>query len=71
MGKSTPTKSGIGRRKLLGATLGGAAAAGLMPVGARAAGAGPGGFSPGGHNPGFWSSQLPAELTWMAPLLTA
>ncbi|HSS23808.1 MAG TPA: alpha/beta hydrolase-fold protein [Mycobacterium sp.] len=30
-----------------------------------------GGFSPGGHNAGFWSSQLPAELTWMAPLLTA
>jgi S-formylglutathione hydrolase FrmB len=30
-----------------------------------------GGFSPGGHNPGFWSAQLPAELTWMAPLLTA
>jgi S-formylglutathione hydrolase FrmB len=30
-----------------------------------------GGFSPGGHNSGFWSSQLPAELTWMAPLLTA
>ena len=30
-----------------------------------------GGFSPGGHNGGFWSSQLPAELTWMAPLLTA
>jgi S-formylglutathione hydrolase FrmB len=30
-----------------------------------------GGFSPGGHNPAFWSSQLPAELTWMAPLLTA
>src|SRR6202161_1270478 len=29
-----------------------------------------GGFSPGGHNPAFWSSQLPAELTWMAPLLT-
>ena len=29
-----------------------------------------GGFSPGGHDPGFWSSQLPAELTWMAPLLT-
>ncbi|WP_373140110.1 alpha/beta hydrolase-fold protein [Mycobacterium marinum] len=28
-----------------------------------------GGFSPGGHNGGFWSSQLPAELTWMAPLL--
>ncbi|CAM4196659.1 Alpha/beta hydrolase family protein [Mycobacterium basiliense] len=30
-----------------------------------------GGFSPGGHNGGFWSAQLPAELTWMAPLLTA
>jgi S-formylglutathione hydrolase FrmB len=30
-----------------------------------------GGFSPGGHSAGFWSSQLPAELTWMAPLLTA
>lgn len=30
-----------------------------------------GGFSPGGHNPEFWSAQLPAELTWMAPLLTA
>lgn len=30
-----------------------------------------GGFSPGGHNGGFWSSQLPAELTWMAPILTA
>ena len=30
-----------------------------------------GGFSPGGHNPEFWSSQLPAELTWVAPLLTA
>jgi len=30
-----------------------------------------GGFSPGGHNGEFWSSQLPAELTWMAPLLTA
>jgi len=29
-----------------------------------------GGFSPGGHNPEFWSSQLPAELTWMARLLT-
>jgi len=29
-----------------------------------------GGFSPGGHNAAFWSSQLPAELTWMAPLLT-
>lgn len=30
-----------------------------------------GGFSPGGHNGEFWSSHLPAELTWMAPLLTA
>ncbi|QLL06928.1 alpha/beta hydrolase-fold protein [Mycobacterium vicinigordonae] len=30
-----------------------------------------GGFSPGGHNGGFWSSQLPGELAWMAPLLTA
>ncbi|BBX94809.1 alpha/beta hydrolase-fold protein [Mycobacterium lacus] len=30
-----------------------------------------GGFSPGGHGAGFWTSQLPAELTWMAPLLTA
>lgn len=30
-----------------------------------------GGFSPGGHDAGFWSSQLPAELAWMAPLLTA
>ena len=30
-----------------------------------------GGFSPGGHDAAFWSSQLPAELTWMAPLLTA
>jgi S-formylglutathione hydrolase FrmB len=30
-----------------------------------------GGFSPGGHNGEFWSSQLPAELTWIAPLLTA
>ena len=30
-----------------------------------------GGFSPGGHDGGFWSSQLPAELEWMAPLLTA
>ena len=30
-----------------------------------------GGFSPGGHNAEFWSSQLPAELNWMAPLLTA
>lgn len=30
-----------------------------------------GGFSPGGHDSAFWSSQLPAEITWMAPLLTA
>jgi pimeloyl-ACP methyl ester carboxylesterase len=30
-----------------------------------------GGFSPGGHTGEFWTSQLPAELTWMAPLLTA
>ena len=30
-----------------------------------------GGFSPGGHDGGFWSAQLPAEIAWMAPLLTA
>jgi S-formylglutathione hydrolase FrmB len=30
-----------------------------------------GGFSPGGHDAAFWSSQLPAEIAWMAPLLTA
>jgi pimeloyl-ACP methyl ester carboxylesterase len=30
-----------------------------------------GGFSPGGHDGGFWSEQLPAELIWMAPYLTA
>src|ERR1700739_2990198 len=30
-----------------------------------------GGFSPGVHPAECWSSQLPAELTWMAPLLTA
>lgn len=30
-----------------------------------------GGFSPGGHDGSFWSSQLPAEMTWMAPILTA
>ena len=30
-----------------------------------------GGFSPGGHDGGFWSSQLPSELEWIAPLLTA
>ncbi|OBF97319.1 alpha/beta hydrolase-fold protein [Mycolicibacter sinensis] len=29
-----------------------------------------GGFSPGGHDGSFWSAQLPAELTWIAPLLT-
>jgi len=30
-----------------------------------------GGFSPGAHDGGFWSSQLPGEIAWMAPLLTA
>ncbi|BBY05795.1 alpha/beta hydrolase [Mycobacterium noviomagense] len=30
-----------------------------------------GGFSPGGHDAGFWSSQLPGELSWIAPLLVA
>ncbi|HEU4360898.1 MAG TPA: alpha/beta hydrolase-fold protein [Mycobacterium sp.] len=30
-----------------------------------------GGFSPGGHDASFWSAQLPAELTWLAPLLVA
>lgn len=30
-----------------------------------------GGFSTGGHDGAYWSSQLPAELAWMAPLLTA
>jgi len=30
-----------------------------------------GGFSPGGHDGAFWSSQLPGEIAWMAPLLTA
>jgi len=30
-----------------------------------------GGFSPGDHSGSFWSSQLPAEIAWMAPLLTA
>lgn len=30
-----------------------------------------GGFSPGGHDAAFWSSQLPAEIAWLAPLLTA
>lgn len=30
-----------------------------------------GGFSPGGHDGAFWSAQLPGELGWVAPLLTA
>ena len=30
-----------------------------------------GGFSPGGHDGGYWSSQLPGEIAWMAPILTA
>ena len=30
-----------------------------------------GGFSPGGHDAAFWSAQLPGELAWIAPLLTA
>lgn len=30
-----------------------------------------GGFSPGGHDAAFWSSQLPAEIAWLAPLLAA
>lgn len=30
-----------------------------------------GGFSPGGHDAAFWSSQLPAEIGWLAPLLVA
>ena len=30
-----------------------------------------GGFSDGGHDGAFWTSQLPAEVAWMAPLLTA
>jgi S-formylglutathione hydrolase FrmB len=30
-----------------------------------------GGFSPGGHDGAYWSSQLPAELAWIAPLLAA
>ena len=30
-----------------------------------------GGFSPGGHDGAFWSSQLPAEISWLAPLLVA
>lgn len=30
-----------------------------------------GGFSPGGHDSGYWSSQLPGQIAWLAPLLTA
>lgn len=30
-----------------------------------------GGFSPGGHDSGFWSSQLSAEVAWLAALLGA
>lgn len=30
-----------------------------------------GGFSRGGHDGGFWSSQLPAEISWLAPILVA
>jgi S-formylglutathione hydrolase FrmB len=30
-----------------------------------------GGFSPGGHDGAFWSSQLPAEIAWIAPILVA
>lgn len=30
-----------------------------------------GGFSPGGHDGAYWSSQLPAEISWLAPLLMA
>ena len=30
-----------------------------------------GGTSPGGHDGAFWSSQLPAEINWMVPYLTA
>lgn len=30
-----------------------------------------GGFLPGDHSGRFWSSQLPGEIAWMAPLLTA
>jgi enterochelin esterase-like enzyme len=28
-----------------------------------------GGFSPGGHDGAYWTSQLPGELAWIAPLL--
>lgn len=30
-----------------------------------------GGFPPGGHDAAFWSAQLPAELTWLAPAISA
>ena len=30
-----------------------------------------GGFSPGGHDSSYWNAQLPGEIAWMAPLLTA
>ncbi len=30
-----------------------------------------GGFSPGGHDGSYWSSQLPAEIAWLATLVTA
>lgn len=30
-----------------------------------------GGFSPGGHNGAYWSSLLPSQISWIAPLLTA
>ncbi len=30
-----------------------------------------GGFSPGGHDSAFWNAQLPAEISWLAPLLVA
>lgn len=30
-----------------------------------------GGTSPGGHDGAFWSSQLPGEINWMVPYLTA
>jgi hypothetical protein len=30
-----------------------------------------GGFSEGGHNSTYWTSQIPAQVAWMAPLLTA
>ncbi|MBU3751087.1 MAG: alpha/beta hydrolase, partial [Mycobacterium sp.] len=30
-----------------------------------------GGFSAGGHDGSYWSGQLPGELAWLAPLVTA